>query len=121
MGGHKNTPANVKMTLEVVGSKGRVVVDNAGDGRNEAGEWTGTYTATATMWDENDEQSTITPSDEYINRITPPQPVRNLDGESDRVRTTTQRVDRFRSDLCNREATSVLLEAEHIRLHNDAH
>ena len=52
LGGHKNTPANVKMTLEVVGSKGRVIVDNAGDGRNEKGEWTGTYTATATMYDE---------------------------------------------------------------------
>lgn len=80
LGGHKNTPANVKMTLEVVGSKGRVIVDNAGDGRNEKGEWTGTYTATATMYDENDNASTIVPTHEYISRITPPQRVRNFDG-----------------------------------------
>jgi hypothetical protein len=68
------------MTLEVVGSKGRVIVDNAGDGRNEKGEWTGTYTATATMYDENDNASTIVPTEEYINRITPPQRVRNFNG-----------------------------------------
>ena len=80
LGGHKNTPANVKMTLEVVGSKGRVIVDNAGDGRNEKGEWTGTYTATATMYDENDNASTIVPTEEYISRITPPQRVRNFNG-----------------------------------------
>jgi len=45
-GGSKNTPTNVKMTLEVVGSTGRLVVDNAGDGRDDDGNWTGVYRAT---------------------------------------------------------------------------
>ena len=34
------------MTLEVVGSTGRLVVDNAGDGRDDDGNWTGVYRAT---------------------------------------------------------------------------
>jgi hypothetical protein len=42
IGGSKQTPTNIKMEIEVVGSKGRIVVDNAGDGRDAKGEWTGT-------------------------------------------------------------------------------
>ena len=33
-----------------MGSSGRLLVDNAGDGRDENGEWTGTYHASATIW-----------------------------------------------------------------------
>eukprot|EP01051_Picozoa_sp_SAG22_P003607 SAG22_NODE_178_length_16142_cov_13.187995_8_plen_43_part_00 len=36
-GGSKKTPTNIKMEVEVVGSNGRLVVDNAGDGRDETG------------------------------------------------------------------------------------
>ena len=74
IGGSKKTPTTIKMEVEIVGEKGRLVVDNAGDGRNEAGEWTGTYEASATLWrGDSGEMETIVPSDEYIARITPPQ------------------------------------------------
>jgi predicted dehydrogenase len=74
IGGSKSTPTNIKMEVEVVGSKGRLVVDNAGDGRDEKGEWTGVYRASASLWrGSSKDAETIVPSEEYIKRITPPQ------------------------------------------------
>ena len=84
--GSKKTPTNIKMEVEIVGDGGRLVIDNAGDGRDENGEWTGTYHASASLWRQEaqavgrqtDGQTTqeperIVPSEEYIARITPPQ------------------------------------------------
>ncbi len=87
VGGSKKTPSNIKMEVELVGSTGRLLVDNSGDGRDEKGEWTGTYHASATIWREPTEQKhygaapeageDITESSpgfaEYIAKITPPQ------------------------------------------------
>ena len=85
-GGSKQTPAP-KMTVEVVGTTGRIVMDNAGDGRDKDGGWTGTYRASAQIYRDdgtNDGKDIIkgqgevaeeiSPSEEYIQRITPPQP-----------------------------------------------
>ena len=41
MGGSKKTPAP-KMGVEVVGTTGRIIMDDIGDGRNKDGDWTGT-------------------------------------------------------------------------------
>lgn len=85
IGGSKKTPECIKMEVEVVGSAGRLVVDNAGDGRDETGAWTGTYKASASLWREGSPDAgggdnagtgkaeVIMPSAEYIARITPPQ------------------------------------------------
>eukprot|EP01052_Picozoa_sp_SAG31_P001212 SAG31_NODE_41_length_31342_cov_8.029286_2_plen_152_part_00 len=84
VGGSKKTPTNIKMEVEVVGSGGRLVVDNAGDGRDATGAWTGTYKASASLWRHGDAgvngDNTITgapqvivPSKEYIAGITPTQ------------------------------------------------
>jgi hypothetical protein len=86
IGGSKKTPTNIKMEVELVGSAGRLVVDNAGDGRDETGAWTGTYKASALLWRHDPENPAaggdnegtgqaerITPTAEYIARITPPQ------------------------------------------------
>ena len=68
-----------------MGSDGRLVIDNAGDGRDESGAWTGTYKASASLWRQDQSGTgasdnagtglpeTIVPSEEYIARITPPQ------------------------------------------------
>lgn len=40
MGGSKSTPAP-KMGVEVVGTTGRLIMDDIGDGRNKDGDWTG--------------------------------------------------------------------------------
>lgn len=47
--GSKNTPAP-KMGVEVVGTTGRLIMDDVGDGKNPAGEWTGTYKNTGVIW-----------------------------------------------------------------------
>ena len=87
VGGSKKTPTNIKMEVELVGSTGRLLVDNSGDGRDENGEWTGTYHANATIWREPTEQKhygaatgageEITEASpgfaEYIGTVTPPQ------------------------------------------------
>ena len=38
------------MGVEVVGSTGRLIMDDVGDGKNPAGEWTGTYKNTGVIW-----------------------------------------------------------------------
>lgn len=84
MQGSKKTPTNIKMEVEIVGDKGRLVIDNAGDGRDENGEWTGTYRASASLWRQvqtdrdsdtrrTQQPEVIVPSEEYISHITPPQ------------------------------------------------
>ena len=43
------------MGVEVVGTTGRLIMDDVGDGKNPAGEWTGTYKNTGVIW-RGDEQ-----------------------------------------------------------------
>ncbi len=38
------------MGVEVVGTTGRLIMDDVGDGKNPAGEWTGTYKNTGVIW-----------------------------------------------------------------------
>ena len=72
------------MEDEIVGDSEGLVVDNAGDGRDEKCEWTGTYHASALLWRptpkagvgdwaQTQEPEVIVPTEEYISRITPPQ------------------------------------------------
>lgn len=49
MGGSKKTPAP-KMGVEVVGTTGRLLMDDTGDGRSPTGEWTGEYRRVGTIW-----------------------------------------------------------------------
>jgi predicted dehydrogenase len=49
MGGSKMTPAP-KMGVEVVGTTGRLLLDDTGDGRSATGEWTGEYRRVGTIW-----------------------------------------------------------------------
>ena len=80
-GGSKDTPAP-KMGIEVVGSDGRIIIDNTGDGRNKRGEWTGTYRATGTIWRgpdvpgerHNMVAESFSAPNEYEHSLAPPDP-----------------------------------------------
>ena len=70
------------MGIEVVGSDGRIIIDNTGDGRNKRGEWTGTYRATGTIWRgpdvpgerHNMVAESFSAPDEYEHSLAPPDP-----------------------------------------------
>ena len=69
MGGSKSTPAP-KMGVEVVGTTGRLIMDDIGDGKNKAGDWTGTYRNSGVIW-RGDVSEEFHATQEYIDIVKP--------------------------------------------------
>ena len=64
MGGSKSTPAP-KMGVEVVGTTGRLLMDDTGHGRSATGEWTGEYRRVGTIW-RGEEMSEFRATQEFV-------------------------------------------------------
>ena len=66
------------MGVEVVGTTGRLIMDDVGDGKNPQDEWTGTYKNTGVIWRGN-ESKEFHATQEYIDIVKP------NDGAKDQV------------------------------------